>query len=66
MTYTIELLNEHALRLLRELESMRIIRFISRESSSIEHKPTPPQKKFNAISIDTLGYNFNREEANER
>jgi hypothetical protein len=66
MTYTIELLNEHALRLLRELESMRIIRFISRESSSIERKLTPPQKKFNAISIDTLGYKFNREEANER
>jgi hypothetical protein len=44
MQITIELLNSHALRLLQELEQMRIIR-ISGDSKKQEYTHTPTKKK---------------------
>lgn len=67
MIYTIELLDDKALRLLRDLEHLNLIRLIRREKveASIPSDPKP-KKVFNAVRIDTRGFKFNREEANER
>ncbi len=64
MTYTIEILDKHALILLRELEQMHVIR-ISPQQEKKESKASP-KKEFKATKIDTRSFNFNREEANER
>lgn len=65
MTVTIEVFDLHALNLLRELEQLKVIRFvpIAEEEPKL---PMPEQKKFTAIRLDTRGFKFNREEANER
>ncbi|AEE52816.1 hypothetical protein [Haliscomenobacter hydrossis] len=65
MTVTIEVFDLHALNLLRELEQLKVIRFVP----ITEDEPkrlVPEQKKFTAIRLDTRGFKFNREEANER
>ena len=64
MTFTVEILDSHALNVLRELEKMHVIR-LSRQ----QVKPSVTaagKKEFNATRIDTRGFKFNREEANER
>ncbi len=67
MIYTIELLDDKALRLLRDLEQLKLIRLIRRESAGISIPSDPkPKKTFNATRLDTRGFKFNREEANER
>lgn len=64
MTVTIEVFDLHAFNLLRELEQLKVIRFVPivEEETKL---PTPGQKKFTAIRLDTRGFKFNREEANE-
>lgn len=67
-TPTISLHNEHARRLLEDLQMLRIL---SIHDTSAVHSATgpalpPKQRTFNAISVDTRGFKFNREEANER
>ena len=67
MVYTIELLNDNALRLLRDLEQLNIIRFVRQEVLLPMQRPSRnPKKAFEAIQIDTRGFKFNRDEANER
>ena len=64
MIFTIEILDKHALALLRELEQMRVIRMLPKQEKS---GPTAtPKKEFKATSLDTRGFKFNREDANER
>lgn len=59
-TYTIQLLKEEAKNILEQLQKLEIIRFIDTKTvKSFD-------KKFDAFRIDTKGYKFNREEANER
>jgi hypothetical protein len=65
MTITIEVFDLHALNLLRELEQLKVIRFVP-VAADESKQPMPEQKKFTAISLDTRGFKFNREEANER
>lgn len=61
-TLTVTLQNEHARRLLEELQALGVLT-IATGASTVT--PRPPAT-FNAISVDTRGFKFNREEANER
>lgn len=65
MTVTIEVFDLHALNLLRELEQLKVIRFVPITEEEPK-QPMPEQKTFTAIRLDTRGFKFNREEANER
>ncbi len=65
MIFTIEIFNEKGIRLLQELENLQIIRLIKQEFFVAE-KQKKPKKTFSAISLDTRGFKFNRDEANER
>jgi hypothetical protein len=65
MTYTVELKNEHALRLLEELEQLGVLTIQDKKQEQpASHSPT--ERTFNAIQLDTRGFKFNRNEANER
>lgn len=64
MTFTVEILNQHALNVLRELEQMRVIRLLRQQKTPAV--AAPGKKEFKATRLDTLGFKFNREEANER
>lgn len=68
MTYTVELKNEHALRLLEELEQLGVLTIQAQGSQSIDSTgPRPPaERTFTAVQLDTRGFKFNRDEANER
>lgn len=61
-TLTITIQNEHARRLLEELQALGALT-IQSESKSPR---LPHERTFNALSLDTRGFKFNREEANER
>ncbi len=63
-TVTLEILNDKALNLLRDLEQLQLLRFLKDS-----HKTAKSAKKkatFDAISIDTRGFKFDRDAANER
>jgi hypothetical protein len=67
-TLTVTLQNEHARRLLEELQALGVLTI--RDTSAV-HSATgpalpPEQRTFNAVSVSTKGFKFNREEANER
>ncbi|UYZ64997.1 hypothetical protein [Hymenobacter weizhouensis] len=67
MTYTVELKNEHALRLLEELEQLGVLTIQTHDSQSTEADSRAlGTKKFTAVQLDTRGFKFNRDEANER
>ena len=66
MTYTVEILDDHALNLLRELEQMKVIRLSAQHQKEQQSTATTRKKEFKAIRLDTQGFKFNREEANER
>ena len=60
-TITVTLQNEHARRLLEELQALGVLTIQPATSAT----PRPPAT-FDAIRLDTRGFKFNREEANER
>lgn len=62
-TITVAVLNDHARRLLEALEALGGIII-----QPAPHQPTAPAQRrtFKALSVDTRGFKFNREEANER
>ena len=62
-TLTVTLQNEHARRLLEDLQLLGVLTIESGAQQPIA--PRPPAT-FNALSLDTRGFKFNREEANER
>ena len=64
MTFTVEILDNHALNVLRELEQMHVIRLSRQQVKS--SVTTTGKKEFKATRLDTRGFKFNREEANER
>ncbi len=68
MTYTVELKNEHALRLLEELEQLGVLTIQEKgdQGTPASAVRTPIQRTFDAIQLDTRGFKFNRDEANER
>ncbi len=65
MTLVIEILHSRALDLLRALESLQVIR-LREEKRLVFDQKNKPVRTFEAISLDTRGFRFNREEANER
>jgi len=65
MIITIEVFDLHALNLLRELEQLNVLRLVP-VKEEVAKQSLPEQEKFTAISLDTLGFKFNRDEANER
>lgn len=60
-TVTVTLLNEHSRRLLEELQALGALTI----QPGPAVMPRPPAT-FDAISVSTKGFKFNREEANER
>jgi hypothetical protein len=64
MTVTIEILHKQALELLRVLESLQLIR-LSQERETSAGGAAGSVRTFNAVSLDTRGFRFSREEAHE-
>ncbi|HET9502680.1 MAG TPA: hypothetical protein VFO93_04015 [Hymenobacter sp.] len=62
-TLTITLQNEHARRVLEELQALGVLTIQAATQQPIA--PRPPAT-FSAISVSTKDFKFNREEANER
>lgn len=65
-TVTLDILNDHAFSLLRDLEKLKVIRL--REDESTKENALRGKKKvsFRALTIDTKNLHFDRNEANER
>ena len=61
-TVTVALNNEHARRLLEDLQLLGAITI----QPTADAPAKPRQRTFNALSVSTKGFKFNREEANER
>lgn len=61
-TVTVTLQNEHARRLLEELQALGVLTIQSASGPALP----PHERTFNALSVSTKGFKFNREEANER
>jgi hypothetical protein len=59
-TLTIEIKKDYALRILEDLQTLEAISFLKPKKHSSK------KRSFEAISIATKGFKFNREEANER
>lgn len=62
-TVTISLTNDHARRLLEELQALGVLTI---HPLPVGNGLPPEQRTFNALSVSTKGFKFNREEANER
>lgn len=63
-TVTLEILNDKAINLLRDLEQLKLLRF--RKDSQQASEYSKKKATFNAVRLDTTGYKFDRDEANER
>ncbi|SKB51914.1 hypothetical protein SAMN05660226_01843 [Parapedobacter luteus] len=63
-TVTLEILNDKAMSLLRDLEQLKLLRF--RKDSQQATKQAKKKVTFDAVAIDTTGFKFDRDEANER
>ncbi len=64
MTYTLEIKKDYALPLLKVLEQQEAIE-LKPADNAVMREPGR-QRRFDAISVSTKGFKFNREEANER
>ena len=66
MTYLLELKKEYALPILEVLQQQEAITLQPADENA--EKQALPKKSldFSALQLDTRGYKFNREEANER
>lgn len=62
-TLTVTIQNEHARRILEDLQLLGVLTI---ESATQQPAASRPPATFNALSLDTRGFKFNREEANER
>lgn len=62
-TLTITVQNEHARRVIEGLQALGVLTI---ESATQQPAAPRPPATFNALSLDTRGFKFNREEANER
>lgn len=67
MTYLLEIKKDYALPLLEVLQQQDAIELKPSEEPVAPAEPRPVRKRtFDAISVSTRGFKFNREEANER
>ena len=68
MTYLVEIKKDYALPLLKVLEQQQAIELKISNNTAIASAQAEPVRKrtFDALKLDTRGFKFNREEANER
>ena len=59
-----ETLNDKAMKLLRDLEQLKLLRF--RKEPHPTSKNTKKEVSFDAVASDTRRFKFDRDEANER
>jgi len=64
-TVTLEILNDKAMNLLRDLEQLKLLRF-RKDSQQASKHAKKKKATFDAVAIDTTGFKFDRDEANER
>ncbi|SFS98821.1 hypothetical protein [Sphingobacterium wenxiniae] len=64
-TVTIDILNDHAFNLLKDLEKLKVIRF-KKDSTKSTNQTLTKKVSFQALNIDTTSFKFDRAEANER
>lgn len=64
MTYLLEIKKEYALPLLEVLQQQEAIEL--KLSDGTQPLAVHSKRRFDAISVSTKGFKFNREEANER
>lgn len=65
-TVTLDILNDHAFNLLKDLEKLKVIRLRKDNSSKKNAIDSKKKVSFQALSIDTKNLYFDRDEANER
>lgn len=65
-TVTLDILNDHAYNLLKDLEKLKVIRLRKDNAQKTDIVEAKKKVSFRALSIDTKKLHFNREEANER
>lgn len=66
MTYLLEIKKDYALPLLEVLQQQEAIE-LKLSDEALPIKPQPARKlTFDALRLDTRGFKFDREEANER
>lgn len=64
-TVTLDILDDKAFNLLKDLEKLKVIR-LRKDTKLSDDKSISKKVSFNALSIDTRNFKFNRNEANER
>lgn len=65
-TVTLDILNDHAFNLLKDLEKLKVIRLRRDNTNKTDTIEAKKKVSFRALSIDTKKLHFNRDEANER
>lgn len=65
-TVTLDILNDHAFSLLKDLEKLKVIRLRKDDSQKKDVIDGKKKVSFRALSIDTKNLHFDRDEANER
>lgn len=64
-TITLDILDDHAFNLLKDLEKLKVIR-LRKDEKTIDSNLSKKKVSFDAVSIDTRNFKFDRNEANER
>ena len=62
---TLDILNDHAFNLLKDLEKLKVIR-LRKDNKKATDRTSAKKTSFQALAIDTRGFRFDRDEANER
>lgn len=65
-TVTLDILNDHVLNLLKDLEKMKVIKLKKNDTKKKTDTMSTKKVSFQALSIDTKNFHFDRNEANER
>ena len=66
MTYLLEIKKEYALPLLEVLQQQEAILLRENPATAAEASKAERKINFDLLKLDTRGFKFNREEANER
>jgi len=64
-TVTLDILDDKAFNLRKDLEKLKVIR-LRKDTKLSDDQSISKKASFNALSIDTRIFKFNRNEANER
>lgn len=66
MTYLLEIKKDYALPLLEVLQQQEAIELKISDKEPLAETQSGRKRTFTALRLDTRGFKFNREEANER